>query len=74
MASVKSNCGAISSVQIFDFADRFADCRELLADLTHWNSGGAEEFTKLINKTVLLNRKEGVPYVSIRAADDRKSC
>ena len=36
---------------------RFADRRELFADLTHLNSDGAEEFTKLLNETVLRRQK-----------------
>ncbi|MEY8388152.1 hypothetical protein AALC17_12790 [Oscillospiraceae bacterium 38-13] len=46
---------------VFDFFDRFADRRELFADLTHLNSDGAAEFTEQINQTVLQGRKEAKP-------------
>lgn len=43
----------IGKIQIFDYADRFAQRRELFADERHLNEIGAAEFTELINKEVL---------------------
>ena len=41
---------------IFDFFDIFANRRELFVDVTHLNSDGAEEFTKIINEGVFASR------------------
>lgn len=48
-----------SDIQIFDFSDVFADRRELFADLTHLNSDGAEEFTRILNEVVLEGARRG---------------
>ena len=40
-------------IKIFDYVDVFADQRKFFRDLTHLNTPGAEEFTKLINQNIL---------------------
>lgn len=43
----------IGKLQVFDYADRFADKRELFFDIEHLNETGAQIFTELLNKDVL---------------------
>ena len=40
-------------IKIFDYVDVFADRQEFFRDLTHLNTAGAEEFTRLINQNIL---------------------
>lgn len=42
-----------ASVPVFDYAELYADRRELFTDATHLNSAGAREWTQRINRDVL---------------------